>query len=151
MKKLEFEILINALPADVWSVIIGHDTYQQWTKPFSESSTVETNWEKGSRALFTDGSGSGMIAEIAENIPAKFLSIRHLGILDNGKEDFDSEETKNWQGAMEDYKLEEINGKTAWTVHVDMVESMIAYMNEAWPKAMEIVKNLAEQRSLAGK
>ena len=36
---------------------------------------METDWKKGSRAIFGDGKGSGMVSEIEEVIPNQFLSI----------------------------------------------------------------------------
>ncbi|RQO75163.1 ATPase [Pedobacter sp. KBW06] len=145
MKKQEFKILIDAPREKVWDVIIGKDTYPQWTAPFAEGSSVETDWKKGSRAVFSAGDGNGMVAEIAENIPNEFLSIRHLGTIMNGVEDLDSEETKKWAGAMEEYRLSDVGGKTEWKVEMDTAEAYEDYMNKTWPLALQKGKELAEQ------
>ena len=145
MKKQEFKILIDAPREKVWDVIIGKETYPQWTAPFAEGSTVETDWKKGSKALFLNGEGAGMVSEIAESIPYEFLSIRHLGSIVNGVEDLDSEETKAWSGSMEDYRLSDIGGKTEWKVEMDTSEAFEDYMNKTWPLALQKAKELAER------
>lgn len=144
MKKLEFNIQIDASPETVWNIIIGKDTYPQWTAVFCEGSAVETDWKKGSKALFLDGKGSGMVAEIAENIPYEFLSIRHLGEVYNGVEDTTSDKIKEWAGAHENYTLQSIDGKTHWKVEIDVAPDFTDYMNDTWPKAQQKVKEMAE-------
>lgn len=145
MKKQEFKVLIDAPREKVWEVIIGKDTYPQWTAPFSEGSNVETDWKKGSKAIFHDGKGSGMVSEIAENKPNEFLSIRHLGMLQNGVEDLDSEEVKKWSGSLENYTLKDVDGKTEWTVEMDTSGEWEEYMNNTWPLAFQKAKELAEK------
>lgn len=146
MKKKEYRIIIDAPREKVWNVIIGKDTYPIWTAVFAEGSNVETDWKKGSRAVFGDGTGSGMIAEIAENIPYEFLSIRHLGEIINGKEDTTSDKVKEWAGSTENYTLTEKNGKTEWLTELDITEGFVDYFDKTWPRSMEIVKELAEKK-----
>lgn len=146
MKKLEFKTMINASPEKVWEVLLGKDSYPIWTAVFAEGSNVETDWKKGSKAIFLDGKGNGMVSEIAESIPAKFLSIRHLGNVINGEEDLYSEEVKKWAGAYENYTLTEVDGQTEWRITLDTVEDFMDYMMNTWPQALEKVKELAENK-----
>ena len=146
MKKQTFKIKINATREKVWNILIGKDSYPIWTAVFAAGSAVETDWKKGSKALFGDGKGSGMVSEIADNIPNEFLSIRHLGNIKNGVEDFDSEEAKKWAGSMENYTLRTVDGKTEWTVEVDVIEEFEDYFLKTWPGALEKVKEMAEKK-----
>ncbi|CAL1519050.1 SRPBCC domain-containing protein [Chitinophaga sp. MM2321] len=145
MKKLAFSITINASPQKVWDIIVGQDTYGQWTAPFAEGSSVETDWKKGSKALFLDGKGSGMVSEIVESIPGEFLSIHHLGEVRNGVEDPTAYQGNEWGDALENYTLKSLDGKTVWQVSLDMPDDFVAYMEETWPLAQAKVKELAEQ------
>lgn len=145
MEKLEFSIAINASPQKVWDIITGKDTYSQWTAPFSEGSCVETDWKKGSKALFLDGKGSGMVSEIVESIPGQFLSIHHLGEVKDGVEDPTTYQGEEWGNALENYSLKEVDGKTLWLVEMDMNEQYVQYMNDTWPIALNKVKELAER------
>lgn len=145
MKKLEFSITIDASTEQVWDIIIGKDTYSQWTAPFAPGSSAETDWKKGSKALFLDGKGHGMVSKIVESIRGKFLSIQHLGEVKDGIEDPTTYQGEEWGDALENYFLEEVGGKTEWRVVMDMNEQYAQFMEETWPIALEKVKELAER------
>ncbi|MES2830058.1 MAG: SRPBCC domain-containing protein [Bacteroidota bacterium] len=146
MKKQEHKIIIDASPEKVWNTIIGKETYPMWTALFAEGSMVETDWKEGSKAVFGDGKGSGMLAIIETNVPNQFLSIRHIGEVVNGVEDTESERVKSWAGAHENYTLTKVEGKTEWLVEIDVNPEWEEYFAEAWPKAMDKVKEIAEQK-----
>ena len=144
MKKLTFRITIDATPEKIWDIIIGKDTYPIWTSVFSADSSVETHWQEGSKALFLDGKGSGMIAYIEAHEPQKFLSIKHVGMINDGVEDTTSDKVKDWAGAHEDYTLTEVDGKTEWLVEIDVNQEWEAYMKKTWVEAQQKVKAMAE-------
>ena len=147
MERKQFKISINAPREKVWENLLGIETYPQWTAPFCEGSSVKTDWKKGSKTLFLDGQGSGMVSEIAENIPNEFLSIRHLGELVDGVEDFDSEQAQEWAGSLENYTLKTVDGHTELIVEVDLNEQFMDYMLKTWPLALNKVKELSEDKS----
>lgn len=145
MEKQTFKITIDA-PADkVWQVLWGDETYKTWTSAFSEGSTVETNWEKGSKVLFLDGSGMGMVSTIADKKTNEFMSFKHLGTVNKGVEDLNSEEAKKWSGSLENYTLKPAGGKTDLIIDMDIIESYKDYFVKTWPLALEKVKELAEK------
>ena len=146
MEKQTFNITISATPAEVWNTLFGETTYPLWTAPFAEGSSVETDWKEGSKALFLDGKGQGMVSMIAKSIPNEYMSIRHLGFYKDGVEDMDSEEVKKWAGAMENYTLKPSNGNTELLIDMDISEDYKDYFNSTWPKALEKVKELAEKQ-----
>ena len=146
---MDFNIEINATREKVWDVLFGEKTYPIWTTAFSEGSNVKTDWQKGSKALFIDASNRGMVSKIADNVPNEFMSIEHLGMYDNGVEDYESEHVKSWAGAKENYTLTDENGKTNLHIFMEMDESdankqMIEMFADMWPKALAKVKELAE-------
>lgn len=146
---MDFNIEIKASREKVWDVLFGEETYPLWAAAFSEGSKAVTDWKNGSKALFVDDSNRGMVSKIAESVPNEFLSIEHLGMYDNGVEDYDSAEVKTWAGAKENYTLSEAGGNTNLHIFMDMEESeknkdMIAMFNDMWPKALAKVKELAE-------
>ena len=49
MQKIIFSTTINAPKEKVWEVLWDLDAYRAWTKAFSESSAVQTDyWKEGS-------------------------------------------------------------------------------------------------------
>lgn len=150
MQTLHFSIKINAPVDKVWNIMIGEETYKDWTSVFNPGgSIVKGNWEKGSKMLFLGpdpetGVEGGMVSRIAENIPHKFISIEHLGIINNGIEDTTSEEAKKWAPAFENYTFKEENGVTEVLVDIDIMEEYVDMFNEMWPKSLARLKELAE-------
>ena len=145
MEKKQFKIEIAAPKEKVWKILWGDNTYPLWTAAFAEGSQVETNWEEGSKVLFLDGKGEGMVSTIAKKIPNEFMSFKHLGTVKNGVEDLHSEKTKEWSGALENYILKTTDGKTELVVDMDMTEEFKDYFTNTWPKALDKVKQLAEK------
>lgn len=145
MKTLHFKETINAPAEKVWHTMLDDETYRQWTTAFTEGSHYEGSWEEGSKILFLDPKGQGMVAEIAENRPHEFISVRHIGIISDGVEDTESEEAKKWAPAYENYSFEETDGKTTLTVDQDIEEEHEEMFNEMWPKALQRLRMIAEE------
>ncbi len=145
METEKFRITINASREKVWKVLWDDATYRNWTSVFNEGSYAETDWKEGSKVLFLSPEGDGMVSTIAAKRPNEFMSIRHLGTVKNGVEDLDSEETRKWSGAMENYTLNTVEGKTELIIEMDTIEAYKDYFQQTWPKALEKVKELAEK------
>ena len=144
MEKKIYSTTINASREKVWKTLWTKGSYEAWTAVFAEGSTAETDWQQGSKVLFTDGKGSGMIAKIAEKKENEYLSIEHLGILKDGKEIMEGPEVEPWSGAHENYTLSEDNGSTKLVVDMDITDDMKDYFDKTWPKALQNLKELAE-------
>ncbi|RRB04294.1 SRPBCC domain-containing protein [Larkinella rosea] len=145
MEKLEYRMTMDAPREKVWNILWGDATYPVWTGVFSENSRVETDWQEGSKVLFLGGGSEGLVSSIAANVPHEFMSFKHLGTIKDGVEDYDSEQTKQWAGSHENYTLKTVDGKTELVVDLDVTEQDKDYFGKAWPKAMEKLKQLAEQ------
>lgn len=151
MKKLQFNVTINTPAHKVYDAMLGignKATYEQWTALFNPTSTYEGNWNKGSKMLFvgTDEKGEkgGLVSEIFENIPNQFISIRHYGLLKANVEITDGPEVEKWANGFENYTFKENNGITQVIVDLDITEDFLDYMNEAYPKALDKLKELCE-------
>lgn len=147
MEKHQFSATIDAPKERVWEILWGKDTYPAWTAAFSEGSMAQTdNWKKGSKVLFTDGKGSGMVAIIEDNRANEFMSFKHIGMVNDGVEDTESDKVKEWAGAHENYMLKDDNGKTSLTVEMDISKEWLEYFTKTWPVALENVRRLAESK-----
>jgi uncharacterized protein YndB with AHSA1/START domain len=145
MEKINFSISINAQKEKVWKTLWEDSSYRKWTRVFSEDSYAVTDWQEGSKVLFLDGKGSGMVSRIETKKPNEFMSFRHQGTVQNGVEDTESEEVKQWAGAHENYTLTETRGITELAVEVDVEKQFKDYFTQTMPKALEQVKELSEQ------
>jgi len=143
MKRHTFKISINADRQKVWEILWGDDTYPKWTRVFSEGSKAETDWKEGSKVLFTDGKGSGMVSKIESKKTPEYMSFKHLGEMKNGVENVSPE--MDWYGSMENYSLKEANGKTTLEVEMDIVDEYKDYFMDKFPQALQQVKELAER------
>ena len=153
MKKLQFNVNINAPANKVFNVMLGinhKSTYEEWTALFNPTSTYEGSWNKGSKILFvgTDETGEkgGMVSEIFDNIPNQFISIRHYGLVKGNVEITEGPEVEKWANGFENYTFAENNETTTVTVDLDTTEDFLDYMNEIYPKALDKLKEMCEQK-----
>jgi uncharacterized protein YndB with AHSA1/START domain len=148
MELMHFEIDIRASVEHVYKTMIDEKKYNEWTTPFNPSSHFEGSWEQGSEIRFIgtdqDGSIGGMVSRIRENIPNKFISIEHLGIIQNGKEITTGPEVEGWAGARENYLYREENGITHLMIELDANNEFKAFMEDTWPVALNKLKEICE-------
>ena len=149
LKHLQFSILINAPAATVWHHMTDPESYRRWTSAFTEGSHFEGSWEQGAKIRFLSPTGEGMVAEIAESRRHEFISIRQLGFIANGVEDTTSDAVRAWAPAYENYTLIAEPGGTRLKIDQDMTAEHEAYMNEVWPKALALLKQLCEAPAAA--
>ncbi len=146
MKNLNFTIDIEAPKEKVWDTMLGESTYRQWTEVFASGSHYEGSWNEGSKILFLapDDSGNmgGMVSRIKENRKHEYLSIEHLGVVQDGEEDTSGD----WSGALENYTFREKDGKTEVLVEMDSEEEYEEMFRDMWPKALQRLKGLSESR-----
>jgi uncharacterized protein YndB with AHSA1/START domain len=149
MKKLHFETVINASRDKVWYNIVNEKPYMEWTAMFMPGSSFEGSWDKGAKIRFIarneEGKIEGMTSEIAENKPYDFISIRHLGVIQNGVEDKESEEVKKWTPSYENYTFIETGDKTRFVVDMDVEDSYAEMFSDMWPKALKKLKEISER------
>jgi hypothetical protein len=151
MKKIQFTITINAPANKVYTNMLGLDdksTYEQWTALFNPTSTYEGSWDKGQKMLFVGvdekGEKGGMVSMIADHVPEKFVSIQHYGIVKGREEITIGPEVEKWANGLENYTFDESNGVTTVTVDMDTTEEFVDYMNDAYPKALQKLKEICE-------
>jgi uncharacterized protein YndB with AHSA1/START domain len=146
LKRFQCSVDIAAPAFKVYQVLIEPDSYKQWTSAFGEGLYFEGSWQKGERIRFLTPDGHGVTSEIAENRPGEFLSVRHLGYInDDGVEDTTSEVIRAWAPAYENYTFATTPQGTKLTVDQDITDDFES-MPEAWPKALAILKALSEAR-----
>lgn len=146
-ERMFFEILIKASPEKVYQTMLNDKSYRDWTSVFSEGSYFKGSWEKGSKMLFLapgKNGEMGMVSRIEENIPSKFVSIQHLGMVENGVEITSGPSVESWAGAFENYTFQERGGMTVLKIEMDSNVEFKSYFETTWPKALDRLKSLCE-------
>jgi hypothetical protein len=150
MKRIQFITTINAPVPTVWRLMLGLEGYKRWASAFAEGCYFEGSWEQGAKIKFlSPPSGDGMVSEIAQNRKNEFISIRHLGFISNGVEVTTSESVRAWAPAYENYTFISVPEGTKLVIELDVPGEWAQYMNEAWPKALALLKQLSEAESAA--
>jgi len=144
METLNFSINIHAPATKVWEILWNDTTYRQWTAPFCEGSHALSEWKEGSNVQFLTPTGEGMYSVIEKLEPNQLMSFKHIGAIKNFEYQPFDDESKRWSGAKEIYSLQESENNTTLTVQVDTDESFAEFFNQAFSKAIDIVRQLAE-------
>lgn len=147
MKQLRYTIEIKASADKVWKVLWGEHSYRQWTKVFHESSYAESEWKKGSEIRFLTPEGAGMYSRIEELILNELMAFQHLGEIKDFINIPPEGNDKEWMNARESYKLTSNGKETVLTAELETLESYEGFFNNAFPKALEIVKFYLRSRN----
>lgn len=85
--------------------------------------------------------GYGVTSIVEKLIPNEFLLLKHSAdTQDKGQNLRDDQ----WTGGEESYSLKESDGVTSLTATFDVPPELVEYFNEAYPKAFNKIKELAE-------
>ena len=142
INRLEFSIDIQAEKTTIWKALWNDSSYREWAGVFFEGSyAVTNNWKEGSKVHFLASDKSGIYSIIEKHIPDKMIQFKHIGNVVEGKEQPIDDETKKWSGTTEVYKLREGNGPNTLEVEIDVLDEHLEFMTNAFPKALEKIKN----------
>ena len=141
MKKLEFTFEILASKEKVWEALWKGENYRKWCAVFHEGSNYKSDLQEGSEILFLGSNGDGMYAVIEKMLPFQKMYFLHKGEYKNGEKQVGTFGDE----AIERYDLLENDGKTSLSVTMNVPEDYIPYFADTFPKALEIVKEIAEK------
>lgn len=79
--------------------------------------------------------------------PHNCILAKHIAIItDDGREVTDSEVAKQWIGTTEKYAFFEHEGQTTLTIEMNTHSSFVEMFDSFWPKALENIKLLSEEK-----
>tara|TARA_R110002072_G_scaffold293232_3_gene462436 strand:- start:7213 stop:7647 length:435 start_codon:yes stop_codon:yes gene_type:complete len=144
MKTLEFTIIIKASLQKVWHCMWEPESYKLWISPFGEGSHYKTtHFVKGAKIHFLTPQGEGVHCKLAEVDEPHLVVLEYLSAIKDFKETpFAADH--NWTGARESYALHNTELGTRVTAKVDTDPIHIDFMNSTFPKALYLLKQLAE-------
>ncbi|WP_229206818.1 DinB family protein [Dyadobacter crusticola] len=144
-KRIEESILIQAPDYRIWQVITDKRYNGEWLVVFGMGNIAESDWQQGSKALFMDESGNGLAGTVDVSRPFEEIRIVYNGIVTKGVEDYESDIAKQMRNFDEVYLLSREGDSVRMRVFCDMDEVYFDDLTQAWKKALEKIKELAEK------
>lgn len=150
MQKLDFKIAINASINTVYSITIDKRHFPIWTEIFAPNSHFEGSWDEGKILIYKcpdeKGKMQGMVNKIMKNKPNREIFIQPIGIIEDGKEIHSGEKVKDLDESFENYLFEKKGDGTELHIRVSVFDKFEDYFNETWPKALEKLKFICENK-----
>lgn len=145
---LHYEQDIDCPPQKVFELMTNPENFRDWTAAFNPHSRFEGTWQKGSEMVIlgteNDGSIAGTVSFVRENIPGKYLSIEHTGVVKNNVRLMVGPEADEWRGAIESYTFRAEGSKTRLLIDVDSDRNFVSIFNQMWPEALGRLKMICE-------
>lgn len=144
MKEMQFSVDINADKEIVWDTLWRDETFRQWASVIDPETYMTGELKQGSEVQFISAHGGyGVTSLVEELIENEYLLLRHKAdTQDEGR----SEREDEWTGGAEVYSLVEKTGGTMLSVTFDVPLKMEEYFSIEYPKALDVVKLLAEKK-----
>lgn len=153
MEKLQFVVDIAAPVHTVWTTMLDLETYEIWTGTFHEGSTYRGGWALGAEIAFVgpndDGTEGGMFGFISASRPDEHVEIEYTGEILRGELDTTSEFATQIAGLHEAYTFAPTATGTRLTVDLETVDEFADMFAEMWPRSLETLTRLAEERAIA--
>lgn len=146
MKTLEFKININAPKEKVWEVLWEDKSYREWASVFCEGTYAVSDWKEGDVIHFLSPGGMGMNSVIFKRVDNEYMAFKHLSDIKDYKVQPVDTSPGGWSEAMETYRLIPVDNGTLLEATMDMVEKYLDYFQEIFPKALEKIKELSENK-----
>lgn len=143
MKTIKKSIEITSPKESVWAVLVEDAYSRDWLSHFMAGTRAKTDWIEGHKIAFVDNSNNGIVGKITEKKPYELLAITYDGMIFNGVEDYDSEESKSMKGAQESYRLSNRDGNTILDISSDMDDAHFDQMSAAWDAALQRISELS--------
>ncbi|WP_025762229.1 SRPBCC domain-containing protein [Dyadobacter tibetensis] len=140
LKTISFSISINAPREKIWEVLWQPKTYEKWTKVFMEGSHYQGDLKPGHTIDFLGKNGNGIRSLVERLVVNEQMVFSHQAELKEGVET-----TSSWKGAKEIYFLkQESETSVELQAVMDITLEMEEYFNEAFPKALRLIKQYSE-------
>lgn len=145
MKQTQFSIEINATKERVWDTLWQDDSFRQWANIIDPGTYMVGDLKEGNEIQFISSqNGYGVTSLVEKLIPAEFLLLRHRA---DTQESGKRERKKEWTGGKESYSLRQKGVSTTLSVAFDVPPALEEYFKVNYPKALALVKVLAESNA----
>ncbi|MGX5852203.1 SRPBCC family protein [Dyadobacter jiangsuensis] len=146
-KLVQKSISINASAERIWRVITEAQYNVVWLAALGRRKIAQTDWQKGSKAVFVDDDQTGLITRIRVARPFEKIRMQNVGMITNGVEDCESDEAVESREFFEQYLFTTDHDSVRMHVEVTVEDDFYNEVSDCWAKALEIIKELAESQS----
>ena len=144
MQKQQSSIEIKAPRERVWNTLWEDKTFRDWANIVDEGTYMVGEIKEGNEVQFISSvSGYGVTSLVEKLTLNEFVSFRQIA---DTKDSGEREREKEWTGGTESYSLAENEGVTTLTVDIDVPPGQEETFKVRFPKALERVKILAEEK-----
>ena len=144
MQTMNFSIKIKTPRTKAWNSLWEDKTFRDWANVVDEGLYMVGEMKEGNEVQFISSvSGYGVTSLIEKLTPNEFVSFRQIA---DTKESGGQKREKEWAGGTESYSLTEEDGVTTLTVELDVPHEQEETFKVRFPKALERMKILAEQK-----
>lgn len=144
MKDMHYSVAINASRAKVWDTLWQDETFPEWAGLIDPGTYMVGELKEGNEVQYISAeNGYGVTSLVDQLVEGEYLLLKHQAdTQDNGE----NEREKEWTGGEESYRLTEHDGITTLAVAFGVPPNQEEYFSEAYPKALQRVKELAEMK-----
>lgn len=147
MVTLSYFTEIDAPAEKIWKVLWSSETYLHWHSLLSQTLELKSDWKVGGKTEFLETPKNGLFSTISNLDIPNYVTFNHLGVLKNGFPEINTRKIKEWSGAPERYLLIPLeHGKIRLQVEVRDFQDRREKMDDAYPKALAVIKELSETR-----
>lgn len=140
---MQFVVEIHACKEKVWDTLWQDKTLRDWAGIIDPGTYMVGELKEGNEVQWISAeNGYGVTSLVEKLIPCEYLRLLHQADTQDSGE---RERAKEWTGGAESYTLKQNDGITTITAEFDVPEEMEDYFNTAYPKALQRVKELAEE------
>lgn len=141
---MQFQIDIHASKEKVWDTLWQDKTLREWAGVIDPGTYMSGELKEGNEVQFISAeNGYGVTSLVEKLTPNEFVLLRHQA---DTQESGKRERKKEWTGGTESYALAEKDGTTTLTAAFDVPPELEEYFKDNYPKALERVKELAEEK-----
>lgn len=140
---MQFTVAIRAPKEAVWDTLWQDQTLREWAGIIDPGTYMVGDLQEGNEVQFISGNGYGVTSLVEKVVVNEFLVLRHQADTQEGGK---RGRKKEWTGGKESYALTEKDGVTTVTAAFDVPPELEGYFKDNYPKALERVKVLAEQK-----
>lgn len=139
LQAIKQTIQINATAEKVWQILWDKDLYKKWAAAFMPGSHYKGDLKQDGKIQFLDPENNSMESTVESLTKNLEITFHHLHELEAGKEG------RKLGNMRETYRLDEQDGVTTLYLSSEMPEEYFNEMDTASKKALQIIKELAEE------